>query len=172
MQPNYATQRASHRRTESAILSTTKELIAEHGVTSLSMIEIAARSQVSRATLYNHYRDQEAVLSALLDAEIDRLVEIAQTGTPASILENLAREISSDKALAAMRQYDHDLLTTMLTRSDDPRFLRLAQCVHAQTKSPDATGIAMRWLIAQALQPLTPDQARSQAERLVEATLF
>lgn len=172
MQPNYATQRASHRRTESAILSTTKELIAEHGVAGLSMIEIASRSQVSRATLYNHYRDQDAVLSALLDSEVDRLVEKAKTGTPASILESLAQEISGDKALAAMRQYDHDLLTKMLAKSDDPRFLRLAQTIHAQTKSPDATGIAMRWLIGQALQPLTPEQARSQAERLVDATLF
>ena len=94
MQPNYAPQRATHRRTESAILSTTKELIAERGLSAISMIEIAERSQVSRATLYNHYRDKEAVVSALLDSEVKRLIEIAQTGTPANCLERLALAIS------------------------------------------------------------------------------
>ena len=172
MQPNYLPQRATHRRTESAILVTTKELIAENGLSNISMIEIAERSQVSRATLYNHYRDKEAVISALIDAEIDRLIEMTTTATPADALEKLALAISEDPALAAMRIHDAHFLAAALVRSDDPRYLRLAQAVHTLTKSPDMTGIAMRWLIAQAMQPLSPEQARSQAARLVDATLF
>lgn len=172
MQPNYAPQRATHRRTESAILSTTKELIASHGVANLSMIEIAARSQVSRATLYNHYRDQDAVLSALLDSEIERLVALVSEATPSDALASLAIEISNDRALAAMRTYDGELLAAMLTHSEDARYLELAKAVHSLTKKPDATGIAMRWLIAQALQPLTPEQAHAQAALLTDPTLF
>ena len=42
------------------------------------MIEIADASEVSRATLYNHYRDKNAVLMALITAEVERLVEAAQ----------------------------------------------------------------------------------------------
>ena len=172
MQPNYAPQRATHRRTESAVLSATKELIAERGLSSISMIEIAERSQVSRATLYNHYRDKDAVVSALIDSEVDRLVEIASSGTPADCLEKLAIAISTDAALAAMRTFDPQALSALLIHGEDPRYLRLAQAVHALTKRPEATGIAMRWLIAQALQPLTVEQAHAQAAALTEATLF
>lgn len=172
MQPNYAPQRATHRRTESAILSATKELISERGISAISMIEIADRSQVSRATLYNHYRDKDAVLSALIDSEVDRLVELITNSTPADSLEKLALAISMDRALAAMREYDHALLANLLIHGEDSRYLRLAQAVHALTKKPEATGIAMRWLMAQALQPLTIEQARSQAAALTEATLF
>ena len=172
MQPNYAPQRATHRRTENAILEATKELIAERGVSDISMIEIAERSQVSRATLYNHYRDKDAVLSALLDSEVGRLVEIASHGTPAECLENLSLAISTDAALAGIRRHDPATLSSLLIHGEDPRYLKVAHAVHSLTKQPEATGIAMRWLMAQALQPVTPDQARSQAAALTEATLF
>lgn len=172
MQPNYLPQRATHRRTESAILSTTKDLIAENGLSNISMIEIAERSQVSRATLYNHYRDKDAVISALIDSEIDRLVEITTSATPADALEKLSLAISQDRALAAMRIHDAHFLAAALVHSEDPRYLRFAQAVHSLTKTPETTGIAMRWLIAQVMQPLSPEQARSQAARLVDATLF
>ena len=76
-QPKYATQGAIHRRTESAILEGTKELIANFGLSNISMIEIADHSQVSRATLYNHYKDKNAVLEALMTSEIDRLISLA-----------------------------------------------------------------------------------------------
>jgi AcrR family transcriptional regulator len=68
-QPKYATQGATHRRTESAILEGAKKLISQFGLSNISMIEIADASQVSRATLYNHYRDKSAVISALITAE-------------------------------------------------------------------------------------------------------
>ncbi|MEY3972762.1 MAG: hypothetical protein RJA71_74, partial [Actinomycetota bacterium] len=75
------------------------------------MIEIADASEVSRATLYNHYRDKNAVLMALVTSEVNRLVAGAQrAGTPADALEYLSREISADSALQAMRIHDQDLL--------------------------------------------------------------
>jgi TetR/AcrR family transcriptional regulator, transcriptional repressor of aconitase len=65
------------------------------------MIEIADASEVSRATLYNHYRDKNAVLMALITVEVERLVEAAQrAGTPADALELLSREIFSRYCLA------------------------------------------------------------------------
>ena len=76
-QPKYSLQGGIHRRTESAILAGTKNLISLSGASNISMIEIADISEVSRATLYNHYRDKNAVLSALLSAEVARLVELA-----------------------------------------------------------------------------------------------
>ena len=173
MQPKYQLQSGVHRRTESAILEGTKELISRSGVTGLSMIEIADHSEVSRATLYNHYRDKDAVIAALVEAEVSRIVEIATTaGTPADALESLSIAISSDNALEAMRRFDAALLTQMLSNTHSAHYITIAQVIYGATKSEAGTGIAMRWLIGQVMQPITVEQSRAQAALLVENTLF
>jgi len=137
------------------------------------MIEIADASEVSRATLYNHYRDKSAVLLALLTAEVERLVELAQrAGTPADALETLSREVSADTALASMRTHDGQMLIAIMSHSENPLYLTLAQCIYGAIKSEAGTGVAMRWLLGQVMQPITPKQSREQAELLVDRTLF
>lgn len=172
-QPKYALQGGIHRRTESAILEATKDLIAQSGLSNVSMIDIADHSQVSRATLYNHYRDKSAVVAALVAAEVDRLVDLAsRAGTPADALEIISREISSDTALASMRIHDHSALVSLLTHSENPLYIQFATAIFEATKSEAGTGLAMRWLLGQVVQPITPVQSREQAELLVDRTLF
>lgn len=172
-QPKYATQGATHRRTESAILEGTKRLIARSGLSNISMIEIADESEVSRATLYNHYRDKSAVISALISSEVERLVALATSaGTPADALSSLSISISSDPALAAMRIHDGPALVAALTRVEDPLYVTLAQCLYGATKTEAGTGLAMRWLLGQVMQPITEQQSHDQAALLVEGTLF
>lgn len=173
MQPKYQHQGSLHRRTEEAILAGTKVLIARSGISAISMIEIADHSEVSRATLYNHFRDKDAVLAALLSAEITRIAQAAtEAGTPADALEALSIAISSDSALAAIRLHDGQILTRLLSDTQSPHFISIAHVLFAATKSEAGTGIAMRWLIGQALQPITAEQSRAQAALLVENTLF
>lgn len=172
-QPKYLLQGGIHRRTESAILEGTKKLIAQFGISNVSMIEMADSSEVSRATLYNHYRDKNAVLQALVTAEVERLVELAsRAGTPADALETLSREISTDTALASMRTHDGQMLIAMMSHAENPLYLTLAQCIYGATKSEAGTGLAMRWLLGQVMQPITAKQSREQADLLVERTLF
>lgn len=171
--PKYATQGATHRRTESAILEGTKRLIARSGLSNISMIEIADESEVSRATLYNHYRDKSAVIAALVAAEVEHLVDLAtKAGTPADALATLSIAISSDLSLASMRIHDAPALVSALTHAEDPLYLTLAQCLYAATKSEAGTGLAMRWLLGQVMQPITEKQSHEQAALLVEGTLF
>ena len=137
------------------------------------MIEIADASEVSRATLYNHYRDKNAVISALITAEVEHMIELAnKAGTPADALEKLSLYISSDPALAAMRQHDQSSLTEALAHADHPLYVEIARCLYSATKSEAGTGVAMRWLIGQVMQPLNAKQSREQAELLVDRTLF
>ena len=137
------------------------------------MIEIADASEVSRATLYNHYRDKSAVLLALLTAEVERLVELAErAGTPADALETLSREVSADTALASMTTHDGQMLIAIMSHSENPLYLTLAQCIYGAIKSEAGTGVAMRWLLGQVMQPITAKQSREQAELLVDRTLF
>ena len=173
MQPKYQHQGSLHRRTEEAILEGTKSLIARVGIAGLSMIEIADHSQVSRATLYNHFRDKDAVLAALLTSEVSRICSDAtKAGTPADALEALSIAISGDPALLAIRKFDGEILSGALAHTQSELFIEIAKVLFAATKSEAGTGIAMRWLIGQALQPITPEQSRAQAALLVENTLF
>ena len=173
MQPKYSLQSSVHRRTEEAILQGTKELIARSGIAGLSMIEIADHSEVSRATLYNHFRDKDAVLSALVASEVERLADLAKSaGTPADALESLSQSISSDPALASMRIYDGEVLVAAMTNTSSEHYVTIAQIIYGATKSKAGTGIAMRWLLGQVMQPITEQQSHDQAALLVEGTLF
>jgi AcrR family transcriptional regulator len=173
MQPKYSLQANAHRRTEAAILEGTKKLISQKGISGLSMIEIADHSEVSRATLYNHYRDKDAVLSALVASEVHRLAELAKTaGTPADALESLSISISTDPALAAMRIYDADVLVAAMTNTASEHYITIAQIIFGATQSKPGTGIAMRWLLGQVMQPITAEQSREQAAHLATDTLF
>jgi len=60
-------------KTRVALLDGARSLLSEVGVREANMISIADRSQVARATLYNHFRDKEEILHALVDSEIARM---------------------------------------------------------------------------------------------------
>jgi AcrR family transcriptional regulator len=122
--PKFQRQGAIHSRTEAAILETTKNLIAQKGLSATTMIDISVESQVSRATLYNHYRDKNAVVLALLTSELHRLRELMHAiGTPAAVLEKLSLEISSSEALKMMRLSDPTALAFALTESSGLNFM-------------------------------------------------
>ena len=53
----------THRRAvRHAVVDTTATLVAEHGLRSVSMSEIAERTGIGRATLYKYFPDVEAIL--------------------------------------------------------------------------------------------------------------
>jgi len=162
----YAPQVATHRRTQVAILEATKQLIATTGLKKMSMIEIADVSEVSRATLYNHYRDKDSVIRALCESEMQRLVVIAQVAPDATAaLEQISIEISSDRALAAMRIQDPDSLTIALAAQSDTLW-RAFSIAMGHLLGSEKSELATRWLIGQALHPISSTQSRAQAEAI------
>ena len=166
----YALQGAVASRSEAALLTATKEIIATQGIKNLAMIDIADLSQVSRATLYNHFRDKDAVLYSLLSREIIHLFESAPKN-PAELLEYFSCAISADQGLAGMRSHDPAILTKMLMRSEDKIWHAIDAFFLAALGSDVTAGIAVSWLIGQVLQPLTPEQSRSQSAQLLHAYL-
>jgi AcrR family transcriptional regulator len=157
-------------RSEAALLSATKEIISTQGIKNLAMIDIADLSQVSRATLYNHFRDKEAVLYSLLSREIIYLFEGAPKN-PAELLEYFSLAISADSALAGMRSHDPAILATMLMRNDDKIWHAVDAFFLSALGSDTQAGIAIAWLLAQVLQPLTPEQSLAQSLQLLHAHL-
>ncbi len=61
---------AHRREVHAAILDATAALVAEHGLLSVTMSQIAGRTGIGRATLYKYFPDVEAVLLAWHERQI------------------------------------------------------------------------------------------------------
>ena len=61
---------AHRREVREAILDTTAGLVAEHGLTAVTMSQIAERTGIGRATLYKYFIDVEAILLAWHERQI------------------------------------------------------------------------------------------------------
>ena len=164
----FAPQVATHRRTQTAILAGTKKLIATVGLAKMSMTEIADTSEVSRATLYNHYRDKESVVTALCESEMSRLIVIAQSAPNATdALELLSIAISADTALARMRTHDPAQLGKALTATQNPLWPAFSDLLCTITGSQTLAEVAVRWLLGQVFNPIAPEDSRLHAELLI-----
>jgi len=64
------TIKAHRREVRDAILDTTATLVAEHGLRSVTMSEIAEDTGIGRATLYKYFSDVEAILLAWHERQI------------------------------------------------------------------------------------------------------
>ncbi len=60
--------------TTNEILTAADALFSERGVERISMADIAARAGLAVGTLYNHFRDREALLNTLLDSHREKLL--------------------------------------------------------------------------------------------------
>jgi AcrR family transcriptional regulator len=78
----------AHRRAvRDATLDATAALVAEHGLASVTMSQIAERTGIGRATLYKYFPDVDAILTAWHERQIsdhlDRLADVAGDTGPA-----------------------------------------------------------------------------------------
>lgn len=81
----YASTRQQERR--SKIMEETRDLIAEFGVEGVTMRDLAERSGVALATLYNNYGSKDALISdAVQELFEERLTNLAQVPTEADPL--------------------------------------------------------------------------------------
>src|ERR671931_1365875 len=61
---------AHRREVHDAILDTTAALVAEHGLWSVTMSQIAEATGIGRATLYKYFPDVEAILVAWHERQV------------------------------------------------------------------------------------------------------
>ena len=168
----YARQHSTYRSTHESIIIAAKKLIAQHGFRGMNMIELASEAEVSRATLYNHFRDKEAIGVALAQYEVEGA--LSYLGTPIDFLVNFATLISQSEVLNSLRQRDRDLLPSIFMPKYDeisgPIWRNVGEVL--KHRLGDAAPIAFIWLIGQSLAPLSVDSIKSQAEELLDRTLF
>jgi AcrR family transcriptional regulator len=61
--------------TARAVLTAAEEVFGQEGLHAASMAQIAEKAGVAVGTLYNHFKDRDALLGALLDRRSDELLE-------------------------------------------------------------------------------------------------
>ena len=106
-----------HRRAVGdAILDTTAALVAEHGLGSVTMSQIATETGIGRATLYKYFPDVEAILAAWHERHV------------AAHLAQLAEV--RDQASGATEQLDAVLHAYAFITYQRPRGTEIAALVH------------------------------------------
>ncbi len=163
---------ATPQKSRAAILSGAKAVVARVGSYESLMNDIAERSEVSRATIYNHFVDRDELMSALVAHEVDALIALGKAATSkAEALYVISRAISDDEALAKMIEADQSDIVVLTTITGHPVWVLIHQELAAIFGANENTvGLVLRWLVAQVTSPLTEPQSRVQAERL--ATLL
>jgi len=152
---------AHRREVHDATLDTTAALVAEHGLLSVTMSQIAEETGIGRATLYKYFPDVEAILAAWHARQVRRhLAQLAgvrnRAGDPGkrlgAVLEAYAlmtHERPRDTEIAAVvhrgehfshaQQHLTDLIRDLLAqaaetgavRDDIPAAELAAYCLHA-----------------------------------------
>jgi AcrR family transcriptional regulator len=152
----------AHRRAvREATLETTAALVAEHGLASVTMSQIAKATGIGRATLYKYFPDVESILIAWhelhVTAHLERLAHVRdKAGTPGERLEavlyayaliqherrqhtELAAFVHRGEHLAHAQQHLHDLVRDVIAeaaqagdiRSDVAPDELASYCLHA-----------------------------------------
>ena len=168
----YARQHGTYRTVHESIIVAAKKLIAEQGFRAMNVVDLASEAEVSRATLYNHFRDKEAIGIALAQYEVEGA--LAFLGTPADFLINFATVISQSEVLEALREHDRDLLPTIFMPNYDevagPIWRQVGEVLNHRLG--ETAPIAFIWLVGQALAPLSVESIQTQVEAMLPRTLF
>ena len=168
-------------RTRSALLAATAECVARYGIRKTTMVDVASKSRVAKATLYNHFRTKDDVLAALVEQQAAELVGACVTvasaqGLVAGLTE-AARLLADNPALRKAAQDEPALLAPLMSpgsgrgwqaaRDGAAAFLTAA----GTPGGPAEVELLLRWVVSQVLWPLQPGTARTAAAEAVEAGL-
>lgn len=173
---------ATHRTAvRGAILDTTAALVTEHGLTSVTMSQIAETVGIGRATLYKYFPDVEAILAAWHEGHVSaHLAHLTQVRNEAADIDRLgavlhayavmtfhrphgteiAALVHRGEHLGQAHQHLHDLIRDLITEATANGDLR-------DDVPPDE--LASYCLYALAAAGAAPTEA--SAHRLVDVTL-
>lgn len=96
--------------TQNRIIKATFGLVANHGLSAVTMIDIARTAGIARATLYNHYPDVASILVDAATSHNDQAIAglhqtLAVVASPTETIQQLIRYV------AAISSHGHTLQT-------------------------------------------------------------
>jgi AcrR family transcriptional regulator len=97
-----------------ATLDATAALVAEHGLSSVTMSQIATRTGIGRATLYKYFADIETIMAAWHERQIvDHLAQLADIRDRAGSAGQRLEAVLQAYALMTYRHDGSDLATLL-----------------------------------------------------------
>ena len=174
-------------RTRGAILQAAATCVEQSGVRRTTMSEIAVTGGVAKATLYNHFRTKDDVLSALVEAQVADLGEQCAAlvlpdpllpDRPAGLavaLQHAAQVLAESRPLRRVAADEPALLVPLAVPGEGRGWLQVRAAVAhvlAASGAPpgdDEVELVLRWLLSQLLWPAGPEAASTAADGLVRA---
>jgi AcrR family transcriptional regulator len=175
---------AAHRdAVRDATIKATAALLAEHGMTGVTMSRIAQHTGIGRATLYKYFPDVESILRAwherLVDEHLQRLVRIRDhTAGPAERLRAVLtayaeaishRPVHDDETAEALHQSEHVAVAHERLRGFVRELIDDAASVGAARRDVPADELTLYALHGLAAASSLPD--RAAVGRLVRTVL-
>ena len=142
-------------RTQAALLEGAQRAVEVNG-TKITMGQVAAGAGVAKATLYNHFRTREAVLSALLTDEVNALIEGLADRPVADALRDAAASLSENPMLHALARLEPATLAALARVDASAEGWRKArEAVTSVLGRADREGadIVLRWLASHVMTP-------------------
>jgi len=167
----YARQSATSNKSRAAIFNGAKLIIAEVGNYQSNIADIALRSEVSKATIYNQFADKAEMMECLVESEVIRLTDLALAASSRQeALYALSTAIFQDEALRKLTQSDPSDIAKLVTISNHPTWVLAHQGI-AKIFGADsaACGVILRWLIGQIASPITQEESLAQSKRLANS---
>lgn len=138
-------------RARFGILAAAAELVAGGGPRDVTMAAVSRRAAVAKATVYNHFRDRDELLLALLAFERDQLLAHCSTAPQAEQLTLAATWLSESAVVAGLRRHDPGTLLRLVgAAANDPI---ANEAVERWCVSAGDPGDALRWLISFVVAP-------------------
>lgn len=109
----------SQRTTRDGILDAVRDCVLEVGVRRATFAEVARRANVSRMTLYRHFRDVDSGLAALMTREFSALLLGAERDS--ADLPTARQRLVETAVLTVVRLREHELFRRVLDL--DPELL-------------------------------------------------
>jgi AcrR family transcriptional regulator len=147
-------------RARTGILDAAAELVASGGPRAVTMAAVARRAAVAKATVYNHFRDRDELLLALLGAQRETLVAHCSLAASGERLEAAAAWLSASAVIAGVRLHEPGILVGLAdaAASDDAVAAEVERWCSAGT-DPDQ---ARRWLLSFVFAPARSDETAAE----------
>lgn len=141
-------------RARHEIVAAAAALVADGGVRAVTMAGVARTAGVAKATVYNHVRDRDELLSAVLRDQADQLQRDVEAQPRQQRLGAAAAWVSRSPVVQGLRRHDPDVVLELGAAAvTNPAALEAVASWTPDGRDPEA---ALRWLMSYAVSPGNP----------------